>query len=368
MGNNPYETLGVDKGASQDEIKKAYRKLSKKYHPDINHEAGAEDKYKEVQEAYETVGDEQKRANFDQYGSADGPQGFGGFGGGQGGFSGQGGFGGFEDIFGQMFGGGGSRRRDPNAPQVGDDIEQVVNLTFEEAIFGKTVNLKYQRDEECETCHGSGAKAGTSPVTCHKCGGSGVINVVQDTMFGRIQTQATCDVCHGTGKEIKEKCETCHGTGHTREMHAVDLPIPAGVEDHVQMRFSGQGNAGVNGGPYGDLYVSFNIASSPDFERQGADIYSTQGLTFSQLALGDEVLIKTVHGDVKMKIPAGTQPGTSFRLRGKGAPVFRGHGNGDQRVTVTVKVPTNLNKGQKEALKAFAIASGDKAPKTGFFK
>lgn len=364
MGNDPYGTLGVDKNASQDEIKKAYRKLSKKYHPDINHEAGAEDKYKEVQEAYETLGDEQKRANFDQYGSADGPQGFGDFGGDQGGF---GGFGGFEDIFGSMFGGGGGRR-DPNAPQQGADLRYSMDLTFEEAIFGKETQIKYNRDEECQTCHGSGAKAGSAPVTCQKCGGSGVINVVQDTPFGRIQSQATCDVCHGTGKEIKEKCTTCGGSGHTSQAHEVKITVPAGVEDGQQMRLNGQGEVGTNNGPYGDLYVVFNVAQSPDFEREGTEIYFSLPISFVQAAMGDEVLVKTVHGDVKMKIPAGTQTGTTFRLKGKGAPRVHGHVNGDQHVTVKVQVPKNLNKGQKEALKSFAIASGEKAPKTGFFK
>lgn len=365
MGNDPYGTLGVDQNASQDEIKKAYRKLSKKYHPDINHEPGAEDKYKEIQEAYETLGDEQKRANFDQYGSADGPQGFGGQG-----FGGQGfgGFGGdFSDIFGQMFGGGGARR-DPNAPQQGSDLRYSMDLTFEEAVFGKVTNIKYNRDEECQTCHGSGAKPGSAPVTCHKCGGAGVIDVVQDTPFGRIKTQQTCDVCHGTGKEIKEKCPTCGGVGHLSQAHEVKVTVPAGVEDGQQMRLNSQGEAGINGGPYGDLYVVFNVAPSAEFKRNGTEIYSELAISFVQAALGDEVLVKTVHGNIKMKIPAGTQTGTSFRLKGKGAPRVNGHINGDQHVEVKIQVPKSLNKGQKEALKAFAIASGDKAPKTGFFK
>lgn len=366
MGNNPYETLGVSKDASQDEIKKAYRKLSKKYHPDINHEDGAEKNYKEVQEAYETLGDEQKRANFDQYGSADGPQGFGG---GQGfggqGFSGQG-FGGFEDIFSQMFGGG--SRKDPNAPQQGSDLRYSMKINFEESIFGKDTTIKYNRDEQCETCHGSGAKPGSSPITCHKCHGSGSIDVTQNTPFGRIQTQTTCDVCNGSGKEIKEKCETCHGAGHVTDTHEVKITVPAGVEDGQQMRLNGQGEVGVNGGPYGDLYVVFTVEPSNVYQREGTEIYVEQKISFIQAAMGDEVLVKTVYGDVKMKIPAGTQTGTNFRLKGKGAPRINSNYKGDEHVTVNIEVPKNLNKGQKEALKAFAIASGEKTPKKGFFK
>lgn len=363
MAQNPYETLGVGQDASQDEIKKAYRKLSKKYHPDINHEAGAEQKYKDVQDAYETVGDEQKRQNYDQYGSADGAQGFGSFGGqGFGGFGGQD----FGDIFSQMFGG--SSRRNPNGPQQGSDLQYRMDLKFEEAIFGKKTTIKYKRDANCKTCDGTGAKPGTSPITCRKCGGAGYVNVVQNTPLGRMQTQAMCDVCHGTGKEITDKCATCGGSGHTQQDHEVKVTVPAGVEDGQQMRLNGQGEAGKNGGPYGDLYVVFSVASSSDFERDGSEIYFKLPISFVQAALGDEVLVKTVHGDVNMKIPAGTQTGTNFRLRGKGAPKLRGNSNGDQHVTVIVQVPKNLNKGQKEALKSFAKASGEKKHKTGFFK
>lgn len=356
-----YEVLGVQKGASDEEIKKAYRKLSKKYHPDINKEADADEKFKEVSEAYEVLSDAQKRAAYDQYGHAGtdpnygGAGGFGGFGGG---FSGAGGFGGFEDIFESFFGGGSGRSTNPNAPRQGDDLQYSINLTFEEAIFGVEKKINYKRQESCHTCHGSGAKPGTQPVTCHKCHGAGTINVEHQTPLGRMMSRQTCDVCRGTGKEINEKCPTCQGSGQETQTHTVSVKVPAGVENGQQMRLSGQGEAGVNGGPYGDLYVVFYVEESNIFDREGSEIYYELPLNFVQAALGDEVNIPTVHGDVKLKIPAGTQSGTKFRLKGKGAPRLRGSGTGDQQVTVKLITPKNLNDEQKEALRQFAIASG----------
>lgn len=358
-----YEVLGLQKGASDDEIKKAYRKLSKKYHPDINKEEGAEAQFKEVSEAYEILSDPQKRAAYDQYGHAGtdpnygGGGGFGGFGGGAGGFSG-GGFGGFEDIFESFFGGGGGRAANPNAPRQGADLQYVINLTFEEAVFGVEKEIQYKREETCHTCDGSGAKPGTQPETCHKCHGAGRVNVERQTPLGRVMTQQTCDVCHGTGKEIAHPCETCHGTGHEKANHKVKVTVPAGVEDDQQMRLASQGEAGTNGGPYGDLYVVFRVESSNIFDRDGGEIYYELPLNFVQAALGDEVQVPTVHGDVKLKIPAGTQTGAKFRLRGKGAPRLRGGGNGDQQVTVKLITPKNLNDQQKEALREFAKVSG----------
>ena len=363
-----YDRLGVSKNASQDEIKKAYRKLSKKYHPDINKEPGAEEKYKEVQEAYETLSDEQKRAAYDQYGAAGANGGFGGAGG-FGGFDGAGGFGGFEDIFSSFFGGGGSSRN-PNAPRQGDDLQYRVNLTFEEAIFGTEKEVKYNRESSCRTCNGSGAKPGTSPVTCGRCRGQGVINVDTQTPLGMMRRQVTCDVCHGTGQEIKEPCQTCHGTGHEKQSHKVSVKIPAGVETGQQIRLAGQGEAGFNGGPYGDLFVIINVNPSDKFTRDGSTIYYTLNISFVQAALGDTVEVPTVHGNVEMTIPAGTQTGKTFRLKGKGAPRLRGGSQGDQHVTVKIVTPTKLNDAQKEALLAFAKASGDEkiAPqKKGFF-
>lgn len=359
-----YERLGVSKDASSDEIKKAYRKMSKKYHPDINKEAGAEQKYKDVQEAYETLSDSQKRAAYDQYGAAGAQGGFGG----QGGFDGAG-FGGFEDIFSSFFGGGGGMRN-PNAPRQGDDLQYRVNLSFEEAVFGAEKEVTYNRESSCSTCNGSGAKPGTSPVTCGRCHGSGVINVDTQTPLGMMRRQVTCDVCHGTGKEIKEPCQTCHGTGHEKEVHKVSVKIPAGVETGQQIRLQGQGEAGTNGGPYGDLFVILNVLPSKQFERNGSTIYYTMNISFVQAALGANVDIPTVHGEVEMSIPAGTQTGKVFRLKGKGAPKLRGAGQGDQHVTINVVTPTKLNDQQKEALEAFAAASGEsisRPKKKGFF-
>ena len=361
-----YDRLGVSKDASQDEIKRAYRKMSKKYHPDINKEPGAEEKYKEVQEAYETLSDDQKRAAYDQYGP-DGANGFGGQGG-FGGFDGGAGFGGFEDIFSSFFGGGATRN--PNAPRQGDDLQYRVNLSYKDAIFEAEKEVHYNREATCKTCSGSGAKPGTSPVTCGRCHGQGVINVDTQTPLGMMRRQVTCDVCHGTGQEIKEPCQTCHGTGHEKQSHKVSVKIPAGVETGQQIRLAGQGEAGFNGGPYGDLFVIINVNPSDKFTRDGSTIYYTLNISFVQAALGDTVEVPTVHGNVEMTIPAGTQTGKTFRLKGKGAPRLRGGSQGDQHVTVKIVTPTKLNDAQKEALLAFAKASGDEkiAPqKKGFF-
>ena len=354
-----YDRLGVSKDASQDEIKKAYRKMSKKYHPDINKEPGAEEKYKEVQEAYETLGDEQKRAAYDQYGAAGANGGFGGGTGGFDGFNGGAGFSGFEDIFSSFFGGGGATRN-PNAPRQGDDLQYRVDLTFEEAVFGVEKEVSYNREATCETCSGTGAKPGTSPVTCSRCHGQGVINVDTQTPLGMMRRQVTCDVCHGTGKEIKDPCPTCHGSGHEKKRHKVSVKIPAGVETGQQIRLQGQGEAGFNGGPYGDLFVIIKVLPSKEFERDGSTIYYSMNISFVQAALGDTVEVPTVHGKVELTIPAGTQTGKTFRLRGKGAPKLRGGGQGDQHVTVNIVTPTKLNPAQVAALKDFAKAGGDK--------
>ena len=367
MNTEYYDRLGVSKDASPDEIKRAYRKMSKKYHPDINKEPGAEQKYKDVQEAYETLSDDQKRAAYDQYGPDGANAGFGGQGG-FGGFDGAG-FGGFEDIFSSFFGGGGASRN-PNAPRQGDDLQYRVNLSFEEAIFGAEKEVHYNREATCKTCSGSGAKPGTSPVTCGRCHGQGVINVDTQTPLGMMRRQVTCDVCHGSGQEIKDPCQTCHGTGHEKQSHKVSVKIPAGVETGQQIRLAGQGEAGFNGGPYGDLFVIINVNPSDKFTRDGSTIYYDLNISFVQAALGDTVEVPTVHGNVEMTIPAGTQTGKTFRLKGKGAPRLRGGAQGDQHVTVKIVTPTKLNDAQKEALLAFAKASGDEKispQKKGFF-
>ena len=373
-----YEVLGVSKDASDADIKRAYRKLSKQYHPDINKEAGAEEKFKEIAEAYEILSDSQKRAAYDQYGHASYDPNSGFSGGGFGGFEGFGGFGGqgfsgsytggFEDIFDTFFGGGGGRRGNrANMPRQGADLQYVMDLTFEEAIFGKEEVIHYHRNAECETCHGTGAKPGIDPVTCSKCHGAGVINVERATPFGRMMSQTTCDVCGGTGQEIKEKCETCHGHKHVEETHKVKVKVPAGVENGNQMPLRGQGEAGENGGPYGDLYVIFRVGKSDTFEREGADIFYELPINFAQAALGDEVDVPTVHGKVKLKVPAGTQSGTVLRLRGKGAPRLRGSGMGDQHVTVRVVTPKHLTDKQREAMQIFAKEAGTHVEGEGTF-
>ena len=373
-----YEVLGVSKDASDADIKRAYRRLSKQYHPDINKEAGAEEKFKEIAEAYEILSDSQKRAAYDQYGHASYDPNSGFSGGGFGGFEGFGGFGGqgfsgsytggFEDIFDTFFGGGGGRRGNrANMPRQGADLQYVMDLTFEEAIFGKEEVIHYHRNAECETCHGTGAKPGTDPVTCSKCHGSGVINVERATPFGRMMSQTTCDVCGGTGQEIKEKCETCHGHKHVEETHKVKVKVPAGVENGNQMPLRGQGEAGENGGPYGDLYVIFHVGKSDTFEREGADIFYELPINFAQAALGDEVDVPTVHGKVKLKVPAGTQSGTVLRLRGKGAPRLRGSGMGDQHVTVRVVTPKHLTDKQREAMQIFGKEAGTRVEGEGNF-
>lgn len=368
-----YELLGLSKGASEQDIKRAYRKLSKQYHPDINQESGAEDKFKEISEAYEILSDPQKRAAYDQYGFAGTDPNYGGGSGGFSGFGGfsGGGFGGFEDIFENFFGGGGSSRSNPNAPRQGADLQYSITLEFEEAIFGIEKEINYNRESDCHACHGTGAKPGTSPVTCRKCRGTGQINIERQTPLGRMVSQQVCNVCHGVGKEIKEKCPTCHGTGHESNQHKVKVNVPAGVEDGQQMRLQNQGEAGSNGGPYGDLYVIFRVKKSKLFEREGSEIFYEMPLNFVQVALGDEVEVPTVHGDVKLKIPAGTQTGTNFRLRGKGAPKLRGSGNGDEHVVVKVVTPNNLDETQKEALRKFSEVSGLGTPSEnkgkGFF-
>ncbi|OLN23407.1 molecular chaperone DnaJ [Domibacillus antri] len=355
-----YDVLGVSKSASKDEIKKAYRKLSKKYHPDINKEPGADEKFKEISEAYEVLSDDSKKAQYDQFGHA-GPQ-QGGFGGGFSGFGG-----GFDDIFSTFFGGG-SRRRDPNAPRQGDDLQYTMTLTFEEAAFGVEKDITIPKEENCSTCGGSGAKPGTSPETCSHCAGSGQVNVEQNTPFGRVVNRRTCPHCSGSGKIIKEKCTTCSGQGRVTKNKTINVKVPAGIDEGQQIRLSGQGEAGINGGPAGDLYIVFRVRQHELFERDGDDIYCEMPITFVQASLGDEIEVPTIHGKVKLKIPAGTQSGTTFRLRGKGVANVRGYGTGDQHVHVKVITPVKLNEKQKQLLREFAEVSGEQPnEEDGFF-
>lgn len=350
-----YEVLGVGKNASKDELKKAYRRLSKQYHPDINKEADATEKFKEIQEAYEVLSDDQKRARYDQFGHEDPTQGFGGAGG-----AGFEGFGGFEDIFNSFFGGG-TRRSDPNAPRQGADLQYTMTLSFEEAVFGTETTIEIPQDETCETCKGSGAKPGTTPETCSHCHGTGQLNVEQNTPFGKIVNRRVCQHCSGTGKIIKQKCSTCHGKGTVKKRNKIQIKVPAGVDDGQQLRVPGKGEPGINGGPAGDLYVVFQIKPHEFFERDGDDIYCEMPITFAQAALGDEIEVPTIHGKVKLKIPAGTQTGTRFRLKGKGVRNVRGYGQGDQHIRILVVTPTKLTDKQKELIREFADISGQGA-------
>lgn len=354
-----YEVLGVSKNATKDEIKKAYRKLSKQYHPDINKAPDAAEKFKEIKEAYEVLSDDEKRARYDRFGHADPNEAFGGggFRGGGFDFGGFSGFGGFEDIFETFFGGG--PRRQASGPRKGADVEYMMTLTFEEAAFGKETEIEVPREETCETCHGSGAKPGTSPQPCSRCGGSGQITSEQATPFGRIINRRTCPTCGGTGRYIPEKCPTCGGTGRVKQRKNIHVKIPAGVDDGQQLRVAGQGEPGVNGGPPGDLYIIFRVEPHEFFERDGLDIYCEVPLSFAQAALGDEIEVPTLYGDVKLKIPAGTQTGTRFRLRGKGVPNVRGYGQGDQHVIVRVVTPTKLTEKQKQLLREFDRLGGE---------
>ncbi|WP_336787032.1 molecular chaperone DnaJ [Paenibacillus sp. MMO-177] len=349
-----YEVLGVGKSASGDEIKKAYRQLARKYHPDVNKEADAEAKFKEVKEAYDVLSDDGQRARYDQFGHVDPNQGMGG----AGGFSGNGDFGGFGDIFDMFFGGGGGRR-DPNAPQRGNDLQYSMTIEFKEAVFGKETEITIPRTESCDTCAGSGAKPGTKPETCSVCHGSGQQEVVQNTPFGRMVNRRACSHCGGTGKVIKEKCGTCHGAGRVKKQRKINVRIPAGVDDGAQIRLSGEGEGGLRGGPAGDLYIVIRVKAHEFFERENDDIYCEVPLTFVQAALGDEIEIPTLTEKVKLKIPAGTQTGTYFRLKGKGVPKLRGYGQGDQHVKVTVVTPTKLSDEQKDLLRQFGGIGGE---------
>jgi molecular chaperone DnaJ len=353
-----YEVLGLEKGASADDIKKAYRKLAKQYHPDLNKEnPEAAEKFKEIGEAYGVLSDPDKKARYDQFGHAGVDGNYGGGGGFSGGF---GDFGDLGDIFGSFFGGGfsgGSRR---NAPQKGRDIRARVELTFEEAAFGCKKDISISRTESCAACSGSGAKAGTTPETCSRCGGSGQIRSVQNTPFGQIQTNTTCPDCKGKGKTIKERCPICQGTGKKRITDKISINIPQGVDDGQSLRVRGKGDAGENGGPNGDLYVAISIKRHEIFERDEYDVYVELPITFVQATLGCELDVPTLDGQVKQKIPEGTQSGTKFRMRGKGIPYSNGSGRGDQYVIVNVEIPKDLTKHQRELLEKFAEETNDK--------
>ena len=348
-----YEVLGVSKSASDSELKSAYRKLAKKYHPDMNPgDKEAEAKFKEASEAYSVLSDPDKRRQYDQFGHAAFE---GGAGGGAGGldFSGMDMSGICGDIFGDFFGGGRSRAQS-NGPMKGQNLHHTIRITFEEACFGTEKELDLPLQDECESCHGTGAKAGTTPETCSKCGGKGQVVFTQQSLFGMVRNVQTCPDCRGTGKIIREKCPDCHGSGYITRKRKISVTVPAGIDNGQSIRIREKGDPGVNGGPRGDLLVEVAVSRHPIFQRQGIDIYSSAPITFAQAALGGDVRIKTVDGEVEYTVKPGTQTDTRIRLCGKGVPSLRNKSiRGDQYVTLVVQVPTRMNGEQKELLKKF---------------
>ena len=377
-----YEVLGIGKNATDAEIKSAYRKLAKKYHPDLNPgDKEAEEKFKEVNEANDVLSDPQKRQRYDQFGFAGvDPNYAAANGGGAGGFGG--GFGGVDlgDIFGDIFGGGfgggfsgfggGSSTRTANAPRKGHDIQASVILTFEEAAHGCSKKITINRQDTCPDCGGTGAAKGTSPETCPDCGGRGYVVTQQRTPFGVMQSQQPCSHCGGRGTIIRNPCKTCRGTGTTAARKSLEINIPAGIDDDQNIALRGQGDAGSNGGPAGDVIVHVTVKADPMFERDGYDVTIHVPITFSQAVLGDDVEVPTVDGRIVQHIPEGTQSGTKFRLRGQGIQYLNGRGRGDQYVIVDVEIPKKVTRAQREALKAFedSMKEDNYEKRKGFFK
>ena len=365
-----YEVLGVEKNATPEQIKKAYRTLAKKYHPDMNPgDDEAANKFKEVNEAYEVLSDEDKKAKYDQFGfdGLDPNFGAGGFGGGFGGFD-------FGDILSSVFGGGGfggfggGGGHDRNAPMQGPNLREVLRLTFEEAAFGCEKDLPIERIEACKECHGKGTTDPNGVQTCQRCHGTGVIQTQQRTPFGVMQTQQECPECGGDGHIIKNPCKVCSGRGLVRRRTTVHVKVPAGINNGQAINMHGQGHVGRNGGPNGDLIISIAVSPHPMFTRDGFDVHYTHPVSFVDATLGGELEIPTIDGKVKYNLPAGTQGDTTFRLKGKGIPRLNKSGRGDQYVTVSIQVPTNLSAEAKSALRAFDSAMKHKeAHKKGFF-
>ena len=367
-----YEVLGIQKGASEDEIKKAYKKLARKYHPDMNPgDKEAEEKFKEVNEANEVLSDPEKKARYDQFGFAGVDPNYGaGAGGGAygGGFD----FGDLGDIFGSFFGGGfgGGQRRNPNAPQRGESIRASVSVSFTEAAFGCEKSVTLERSEQCPTCKGNGCAPGTTPEICPDCHGTGTVQTRRQTPMGVFASNGPCRKCGGTGRLIHQPCPDCRGTGAVRKRKTIQVNIPAGIDHGQTISLRGQGNAGRNGGPAGDLLITVMVQPHELFRRDGVDVFCEAPITFTQAVLGAELEIPTIDGKVKYSIPEGTQTGTVFRLKGKGIPVLNGRGRGDQYVTVTIETPRNLNKEQKEALRKFSETLGESnyEKRNSFFK
>lgn len=346
-----YEVLGVSRGASEEEIKKAYKKAAKQYHPDLHpDDPDAAEKFKEVNEAAEVLTNSEKRQRYDQFGHA-GVDGNGMGGGFDGGFSDFGGFGDiFENIFGGFGGGGASQK---NRPRRGADIEATITVSFEDAAFGVEKEVEITRLENCSTCHGTGAAAGTSPRTCSQCNGSGQVRSVQNSIFGQMQSIQPCPQCHGEGTVIDSPCSDCGGTGKSRKRRTIKVSVPKGMENGASLRITGEGEDGYKGGGRGDLYIHVNVQSHPDFIRVGDDTHAQCDISFTQAVLGDTIEVPTLDGQVAFQIPPGTQNNAVFRLKEKGIPHMRGKGRGDHKIKVRVMVPVNLNDDQKEKLQEF---------------
>lgn len=365
-----YEVLGVDKNASEDEIKKAYRKLAKKYHPDLNPgDKEAEEKFKEANEAYEVLSDAEKKAKYDRFGHAGVDPNYGAGGAGYGGFNGQGFDFDLGDIFSNIFGGGfggfGGGSSNPNAPQRGSDTQTSVTISFEEAAKGCEREVQFSRIEVCDECHGSGAAPGSSPKTCPECNGRGQVTSQQRTPFGVIQTQKACSRCGGRGTIIENPCKKCHGAGLVRKPVKITVKIPAGIDDRQIINARGQGNKGVNGGPAGDLRVAINVRPHPIFERDGYNVWVEMHISFAAAALGCALQVPTLDGKVQYNVPAGTQSGDVFKLKGKGIQSLNNRGRGDELVRVIVDVPRNLNDRQKQLLRELDEALGNETAHLG---
>ena len=346
-----YEVLGISRTASNDEIRKAYRKLARQYHPDVNREDGAEDRFKEINEAFEVLGDEQRRASYDRFGHAAS-----GMGGDPFGFGG--GASPFTDIFESFFGGATSTGRRRAAPTRGTDLQVTLDITFEEAIFGAEKEVELTRLETCEACHGTRMRDGATPPRCSTCGGSGEVRRVQQTILGQLMTASPCTACNGTGVTITDPCPNCRGRGRVTRARTISVSVPAGIDENATLRLTGQGEASSEGGPAGNLYVKIRVLPHPVFSRSGKTIHSEIGVNVAQAALGDELEIDTIDGPVEFKLPAGTQSAQQFRLRGRGAPDLRGGERGDQIVTVHVETPRSLTGEQRELLQALAGTFG----------
>ena len=365
-----YEVLGVEKNAAADEIKRAYRKLAAKYHPDVNHEADAEAKFKEINEAYEVLSNQEKRQLYDQYGFAGVDPNFAASQGGNpfGGFGGFSGFGDLGDIFGDFFGGG-SRTRSSGGTRAarGENVVVQVEVSFEEAAFGCKKEVNVSRIETCDQCHGSGCAEGTHPETCPQCRGTGQVRTTQSFMGMTMQSTAACPTCGGRGKLIRTPCTRCKGKGRIKRSTKQTVEVPAGIDDNQAFRISGQGSAGANGGPNGDLMVNVRIRPHGLFTREGSDVYCEMPISFAQAACGADIEVPTLDGKVRYNVPEGTQTGTTFRLKGKGIPYVGYKNRGDQYVTVVVETPTRLSKEQKDLLRQFDAATEKSQPKKKSF-